>query len=215
MSQPMNPYDNAESRPPGMSGTTKVLLGLGIGCGVLALLCCGGAGVTMYWFGKSIQESMSKDPAKIREVTNEIVTIDIPASFQPEMSMDMQIPFAGGMQMAMYRDPAAGATLTLTQFTSEAIANDPEMREKFETSVDQQHKKKQMQVNKSENFETTIHGEAATFAIAEGTADNAAGELWQVTGSFHGKAGLAQLMLEAKSSNFTKEQVLELLKSMK
>ena len=49
MSQPMNPYDTPEHSRPGMSGTTKVLLGMGIGCGVLVLLCCGFFGASTFW----------------------------------------------------------------------------------------------------------------------------------------------------------------------
>ena len=33
MSQPTNPYDSPDSEPRGMSGTTKVLLAIGIGFG--------------------------------------------------------------------------------------------------------------------------------------------------------------------------------------
>jgi hypothetical protein len=215
MSQPTNPYDKSEPAPQGMSGTSKVLLGLGIGCGLVLLLCCGGfAGLTFYWYNLA-KNATSTDPATIRRVTDEIVSIMIPETLKPEMSMDMKIPFnQGAMQAVVYRNEAAGATLTLTQFTNEALSNDPNFKTQFETGMSK-HKQQSIAISKSEQFETTINGQKAIFTISQGTAPGMADELWQVTGDFQGKGGPAILTLEAKSTDFTKDQVLDILKSMK
>ncbi len=212
----MNPHDNFEPPKSGMSGTTKVLIGLGIGCGVVLLLCCGGFVTVSYWGYNLAKNATSKDPATIQRVTGEIVTIDVPQSFRPESSIDMQIPFGyGSMQMAIYRDPAAKAMLMLMQFSSEALANDPNFRGQFDNSMDQQFKKQVVQAEKSEKADVTINGEPATFTIVEGKGSRSAGQVLQVTGSFHGKTGVAQFVLEAESPDFTREQALEIVKSMK
>lgn len=220
MSQPMNPYDSPESLPSGTGGAKKVLLGLGIGCGLMAVICCGGGLVSMYWLGKSIQQATSKDPAKIREVTEQIATIAIPDKFQPETSLDAKIPVIGGMQMAVYRDPNTGATLSLIQFTSDAVAKDRNLRRQLQSSMEPKYtdlhdKKQQVRPETSEEFETTLNGEPAKFTIVEGSVAPASGELLQVSGNFRGKGGFAQLLLEAAKAEFTKEQAIELLKSMK
>ena len=67
---PVNPYDSPETVRPGMSSGAKVLIGLGIGCGVLVLLCCGVFGVSMYFFGRSF--NMSEDPATVRRVLRQL-----------------------------------------------------------------------------------------------------------------------------------------------
>jgi hypothetical protein len=212
----MNPHDNFESGPKGMSGTTKVLIGLGIGCGVVVVLCCGVVGLGGYWFTKAMESAVSKDPATVQRVTGEIVTIDVPQSFRPEASIDTQFPFGqGSMQMAVYSDPAAKATLMLMQFSGETLANDPNFRGNFEKSMDQQFKKQVVQAEKSEKTDVTINGEPATFTIVEGTGSRSAGQVMQVTGSFRGKTGVAQFVLEAESPDFTREQALEIVKSMK
>ena len=73
---PVNPYDSPEMARPGMSSAAKVLLGLGIGCGVLVLLCCGGFIFTGVYFTRSIQQAMSEEPDTIRRVADSIVAID-------------------------------------------------------------------------------------------------------------------------------------------
>ena len=78
MSQPMNPYDPPEPPRPGMSGATKVILGLGLGCGITVLLCCGVFGAGMFWVARMAQQSVSNDPDQIHDMTNEIVAIRIP-----------------------------------------------------------------------------------------------------------------------------------------
>ena len=97
----MNPYDSPENFRPGMSTGTKVLLGLGIGCGVLVLLCCGGMMLGGYFFGRSMQEAISEDPQQIAAVATSIVDIEVPAPLEPMFSLDFTIPFVNQKAMAM------------------------------------------------------------------------------------------------------------------
>ena len=114
---PVNPYDSPETVRSGMSGGTKVLLGLGIGCGVLVLLCCGVFGVGAFFFGRSVQHAMSEDPATIRSVTDSIVTIEIPPPLEPKMSLDWTMPIVNRkvMTMAIYADKQDHSGLVLFQ----------------------------------------------------------------------------------------------------
>ena len=95
MTGPMNPYDAPEVEPRGMSGTTKVLLAFGIGCGVLLLLCCGLVGFGGFAGYRYFQNALIDDPDKVRQITDAIVTIEIPESLEPKMAMDMRVPFSG------------------------------------------------------------------------------------------------------------------------
>jgi len=99
MSQPMNPYDTPEHVRPGMSGTTKVLLGMGIGCGVLVLLCCGFFGASTFWLVRAAQHALTEDPNEIRRLTDEIVAIKIPDSLPPKAGMDLSVPIVGSKFM--------------------------------------------------------------------------------------------------------------------
>jgi hypothetical protein len=213
MSQPMNPYDDQAARPAGMSGTAKLFIGLGIGCGVVLLLCCGGFVAVSYWGYNLAKNAQSTDPAVIRRVTDEIVSIDIPPSFTPEMSLDMQIPFnEGKMQMVQYRDKAAKAFLMLIQFSSDAIAENPAFKTQMQTAMNRP-KSGPMQTEKSQTVEVTINGEPAKFTIVQGKRGGQ--DALEVTGAFRGKGGPAQLVLELQGPELAEEQAVAIVKSMK
>ena len=80
----MSMHDDLQAEQPqkrGMSSTAKVLLVLGSIAGVCMLACCGGVAFFGFQFKdtfKAIAESSSKDPAVVKQRTQEIVHIDIP-----------------------------------------------------------------------------------------------------------------------------------------
>ena len=63
--------------------------------------------------------------------------------------------------------------------------------------------------------DTEINGSPAHFTVAQGKGRGGKDEYWTVEGTFEGKSGPGTLRFRVKSDNFTKDQVLELLKSMK
>jgi len=216
--QPINPYDSPETVRPGMSSGAKVLIGLGVGCGVLVLLCCGFFGVTAYFFGRSFQKAMSEDPATVRQVTDSIVSIEVPEPLQPKMSLDWTMPFVNRkmMSMALYGDKADQNALVLFQVAEDL--GDPEMmRTQFQQSMRESGRKehKEVTLSESETFKTKINDSEAEFTIGSGKDEKAAREVWQATGAFQGNGGPAMLFLQVNAKDFTKEQVLEILKSMK
>lgn len=215
---PVNPYDSPETARPGMSSGAKVLLGLGIGCGVLVLLCCGGGGITIYYFGRSFQNAMSEDPATIRKVTDGIVTIDVPKELEPKMSLDWTMPFVGRkvMTMAVYADKKEHSSIVLFQIDEE-LGNTEGMKAQFQQSLRESGHQQwnEVHLDESETFETEISGEEAEFTYGSGNDKNSKRKVWQATGSFAGKGGPAMLFMQLNAEDFDKDRVLEVLKSMK
>lgn len=213
-----NPYDSPASRAPGMSSSSKVLLGLGIGCGVLLLLCCGGGGLSLYWFGRSVQDSISKDPAKIREVTAEIVTIQIPEKLPPVMSMSIPIPWVNTtfMTWAQYGDMQEKNMLALIQFGQQFDEQNMNMQWRQSMRSSGRRDLEDVDIEHSETRDVEVNGQPATFQVARGHTQRSKNEVWQVTGSFHGKGGgPAILFMQVNQSDFSEDEINKLLDSMK
>jgi len=216
MSQPMNPYDTPEHVRPGMSGTTKVLLGMGIGCGVLVLLCCGFFGASTFWLVRTAQKALTEDPGEIRRLTDEIVNIKIPDSLPPKAGMDLSLPFVGTQFMTWVSYGVEDHNgLFMAQF-SEELVKQGDMQAQWKDSMRQSGQKEwdDIKVEESDKIELTVNGKAATFTINKGQ-DSKSKEVWQVMGSFAGKGGPAMFVMKANTEEFSREQLGEILNSMK
>lgn len=214
---PVNPYDSPETVRPGMSSGAKVLLGLGIGCGVLVLLCCGGIGAFTFFSVRSVQRAASEDPATIRQVTESIVTIDVPPALEPKFSLDWTIPFVNSsVWAAVYADQKDHSSLVLFQIDKE-LGNAEAMKLQFQQSLRDAGREewKEVDLDDSETVEVEINGEKAKFEVGSGTRDDADTKVWQATGAFDGRSGPAMLFMQLGADDFDKEQVLAILNSMK
>lgn len=217
MTDPINPYDAPEPERRGMSGTTKVLLGFGIGCGLLLVICCGVFGVGGMWVLNYAQNSISEDPAKVRDVTADIVAIEIPKGLEPKAVFDMHVPFSGErlMTWVSYESTQGDNHLVLGQFGA-SIAKMGDFESQLRKSIDESRKDKDEDVDvvESETFDSKINDENAQFKISQTTGRTSKKEYWDVIGQFRGNAGPAMIMIRLDSAEFTKEQLLDVLKSM-
>jgi hypothetical protein len=213
---PINPYDAPETARPGMSSGAKVLLGLGIGCGVLVLLCCGIGGVSLYFLGRNLQKGMSEDPATVREVAENIVTIEVPESLEPKMSLDFTIPFVNRrmMSMAVFASQDKHSTLVLFEVDQSMGGNEEVMQAQFKDAMRQSGREHrgEVELEEPEDVEAEINGNQTEFRFGKGKHENR--EVWQATGAFSGKGGPAMLFMQLDAETFNKEQALDILHSM-
>jgi hypothetical protein len=216
MTGPMNPYDAPDVQPGGMSSTTKVLLAFGIGCGVLMLLCCGVLGVGGFALYRFARSTVSEDPARIREITAEIVTIEIPAKLTPKLAVDVPMPFTGVRMMrgVVYTGAADKSVLMLGDVNDQF---EGDVQTQLEEAMEGRDRRDRdgFDVLESEPFDTTIHGEPARFTVARVKRRRSKEEAWRVEGSFRGGGGPAIILLDAASKDFSKDEVMQMLQSMK
>ena len=76
-------------------------------------------------------------------------------------------------------------------------------------------KHEDIEIEETEPFDSKIHDEPAHFEISRGKGRESKEEYWEVVGEFRGLGGPAMLIYKGKASDFTKDQVLEMLSSMK
>ena len=116
--------DSAESPPGGMSTGMKVVLGLGGGCLVLVLLCCGGFvifGLTVApdlkeaWeefteeLEQAIAEGWTEDPREVELATEELANIQVPDALEPTGAFQ----FGDRTRWVVYEGEKVDATLIL------------------------------------------------------------------------------------------------------
>ncbi len=214
MAGPMNPYDVPPPERRGMSGGTKVLLGVGIGCGLVMLLCCGVVGLGSFAIVKIAQSSTTKDARQIKDITEDIVAIAIPDALAPFLGLNLNLPVIGPMMKgAIFADPAQQNHLILGE-VNRSFSDTKNLEAELRNSL-QQHEREDIDVRESETIETTIHDEPARFTVSRGVGRESKTEYWEVVGHFQGSGGLALLLVKVETSRFTKEQVLDIIKSMK
>jgi hypothetical protein len=212
------PY--APDMPPAKSGGSKVWLFLGVGCGVVVLLCCGGGLIGTFVIGKNSFQ-MTQDPAEVRQKSSQIADFDVPEGFQPKVAVTMNIPFTGQklMSMAVFAPPDDDGGVFLTELGQfSANADREQMRAQMEQQMKQQGqgpKAKQLNVLDSHDIEVEINGKPATFKIQKAEDPQTKKQYVQVDGVFDGKGGPGILIAQLKSDDFSEEDAEAMVRSIK
>jgi hypothetical protein len=211
---------SAEPVPPtGMSGTTKLLVGLGCGCSLAILACAGIVGTVVWTTTRYVKEAASDEPATIRRLTNEIVSIEVPATLEPRISFDAKVPFSKeplGVAV-FYASKADDAELMLIELR--APIADKREREKIEAQIHEFLEKgdrpeKRVRVESSTPHDVTIHGEPGRFVIGKGVSPDDKRPMWQVTGEFAGAQGPSQFRFVGPVDAYSEADLLQMLDSM-
>ena len=207
----------------GMSDSNKVLVGLGIGCGIVLLLCCGGLVGTGFFVTQWAEESFSDDPAVVVQTTAEITDVEIPQGFEPAVSVDMKIPFSDQrfMTMVMYgQEDEDQGMLVLAQFNEELFdeANREQMAEQVMRSIEEQGQFQEnitLDEEGTEEIRRTIREQPAEFVIARGKDEESDVEFWYVTGTFEGKGGPVFIIFVAPTDKVSREEIMQLIESIR
>jgi hypothetical protein len=212
-----------QSGAPQRGGGSKLLLGLGIGCGLMLLLCCGG-GVAIFMIGKSAFH-VDTAPAQVAAASEGITDMDVPPGFEPKTAVSMKNPFTSKkvMSMAMYEGPSENGMIMVAELGEGMPGNeDPQnMRLQIEQSMRQQQQQqnqgaKELQMEgDAKEVTVTVRGEECTFTIQRGKAANEQ-EFVQVEGTFTSKEGDPAFLLgQLPASDFSEEDAEAFIKSIK
>ncbi len=146
--------------------------------------------------------------------------MDVPEMLEPKAGLDMRNPFGGERFMTWVvfagKDKQSENHLMLGQFGAKMAKSgnfESQMRDSMQQSGQGEHEG--VDVIESETLDTKIHDQDAQFRIANAEGRKSKTAYWDVTGHFEGDGGPAMLIARLKAEDFTKEQVLDILKSMK
>lgn len=204
--------------PPEKGRSRNVLLALGIGCGVLLLLCCGGfAGVT-WWGSAKFKESTSEDPAVIRRIASEIADVPLPDAFKPRYALNMTVPFTQMKVKGVVYSAEQNAMFMMGEFNAQM--SDAE-RENFlqemrkNVQIQGGNNRQKLDILESKTVDLTMRGKPASFKFAKAENTETKGKFWEVMGTFNGKEGPAMIMIAAPLDQFTEAQLKQMLEKTK
>jgi hypothetical protein len=224
----MSTAERFEAEPPpppapGRSTSGKILMGCGIGCGVLALVCCGGFTAISFFSYRMASHAIDKDPAHVRTMTAELATINVPAGLEPKLAIDAKIPFVGKslFKAAVYtdgRESNDGQIFAIGEVTGAMEVDQNHLRNEIDRAFAKQEERAdandEFQSDKSHTLELEIRGEPAKFFIEEGALRASHKKMIRAMGQFAGHEGTALLFLQLDAEQHSADQVEQLLRSI-
>ena len=190
----------------GMSTMAKVLIFLGCSAFGIFALCCGGG---IWWVSKM---QPTQNPGEIAARTKTIVDIEIPATFKPTIAMDVKIPFAFTMKMAVYNTAQQGMLILMSM---DLPTGGPQQEAQMRQQMKQQGHGRQLTIKSSETKKFMIRGKEVEFNFAKATEDSTNKPFRQVTSSFNGKIGMTMLIMQIPEDEYKEEEIIKMIESIK
>lgn len=212
-------HDMAEE-PRGKRGFNW-LLGCGIGCGVMVLICCGGVVILGYQMVQVFENSFTEDPERIVAISDSIATFDRPESFNPKLGVEFDINLFGKQIVAtgaMYEVEEDGL-FVISEFGEAFAGNDVEyLQQQLSDAIEQQRQDTQSDIvfeGEPKEVPITIRGQENTFQFTRGKDTKDDREYIQVLGGFPGKEGPAVVWGILPLDQFDEQATTELIQSIK
>ena len=225
MSQDQAYWSSDQPPPPrpASGGGTKLLLGIAIGCGVVMLLGCAGLFVAVYFAQQWFKESMSQDPAVVRQATAQMAEIEVPQGLAPSASFTPSLPFGKAQSplpnFVIYADQASNSMLMLTSIGNRAH---PQARAQMQQQMDDAFRQRgnassqDFQSEESHVKEIKIGDQTAKFVVSKGRSANSKQNRIVVQGTFDGNSGLlVMLMFMGDADKYDEPTLVKMLESIK
>ncbi len=211
--------DGFEDRPQprtGMSTAVKVLIGLLVAGGLFIVVCCG---VGIYFFSRASVTT----PEGVRELTNEIIQIDVPDQFPPQFGVRLNFFGMGGMKAVIYADDPndpSGSQLVILELSVPDSGDDQLTKEELGRQLEQQGQAEQFQPKDLQDatIETRmlkVQGKEVEFEFIKGKSPDTGTVMHQVTGSFPNDNGIVVLAVQVPEDEYDEEVILKMIESIR
>ena len=216
----------ADNPKKGVGTGVKVLVGLLIAGGLACLVCCG----SVWMYVSSISNNAVDAPAAVRARTDEILTVDIPETFEPDGAFRMSAPpvvnwfFDFTMDIAGY-GTEGGGQLIVVKFAGPPGMSDGASPEEMKGQVETQMQSQNgggVRVN-VESSETrtynTADGRGVDWQFAKGTGvaqdGTTQGPYRQVRGALIDGDDVYVIQLAVPEEEYDEAAVVAMLKSIR
>lgn len=212
---PGSPYRPplGEGAPP-TNRSRGVMLGLGIGCGVLLLLCCGGVAMLIWLF----RSSTNQDPAAVRRIAAEIAEVPLPPEFEPKFSIDMWFGFKGErLKGAVFESKKQGVFMMGTYSAQMSDAEGEQLMEQMSGNFRMQDggANEKLDIIESKTVKLSMRGKPASFKFAKVENTETKVRFWQVAGTFQGKQGPAMIKMIVPLGEYSDKDIMHMLEKTK
>ncbi|NNJ28107.1 hypothetical protein [Alienimonas chondri] len=207
----------------GVGTAVKVIVGLLVGGGLLALLCCGG----LFWeLSASGFTNPDVTPAGVRAKTDEMLVIDIPDDFTPEISMGGEMPFARWMgdfrmDLAAYGVPGGGQLMLMKLRIPNEGGDRQQMEAQMRQSMDQNSNNNGVRVDVTTTETrtlTTADGRDVEWQFSEGTGRSQQGAdlgaYHEIKGTFADGTDVYILQLMIADDEYDEAEIVSMLESI-
>ena len=217
---PQDPYASPQAaQKPGMSSGAKLLLILGILFLLCVILCCGGMAFVFWRASAYMEDAVSTDPATIDQRRGELLEIQVPEGFKPEMSIDMAVPFTDSRLMTIVGYEGNSGNSFVLVGIGDILSDMP--KEQMEQEIDNSLRQQGIgQPDPGTDWEVSekefdIGGKPTKFAYH--TAKNEDGEptRYHVTGMVDGKRGPVLIVLTVDVDEMSEEEIGQIIESIK
>jgi hypothetical protein len=209
---PGSPYQSplGGSIPPPPRRGRGTLLALGLGCGTMLLLCCGGIGGIFFL----VWSSSSSEPADVRRVAAEIADVPLPAEFEPQGSIDMPVSFFGAKMKGVLYETKKKSAFVMAEFS--AKLSEAERENFFETIRMRLHTADdKLDILETKTVDFTMRGEPASFKFAKVQNVDTKQKFWRAAGTFEGKGGPAMVMMMVPLEDYNEAQLKQIFENTK
>ncbi len=209
-----------EDDPLPKSGGFNWLLGCGLGCGVMILICCGGIGILGYQMAQLFEQSFTDVPEEIVVISDSIATFDRPESFEPEVAAEFDFNVFGRRIIAngaVYKTVVTVSIKKKVEFGEAFAGNSVEyLQQQMSSFIEQGQNPESTLVFDDEPIElpVTIRGEESTFQFTRGKDIKDDQEYIQVLGGFPGAEGPAVVWGILPLETYSEQDIIDMIKSI-
>ncbi|MDB4743612.1 hypothetical protein OAF98_03930 [Planctomicrobium sp.] len=178
---------------------------------VLLFFCCACGGAA-WWF----QPEINENPDRAREIVAEMIDIQIPDSYQPKGTIEMNVAYTMSLRGAYYERFVGDGLLTLIEVNSRFQA-DEDVREHIrETLMEKGGGGTPLIVDPSDakTVQVDINGQLVPFEIEIGRDPPSGRTFYIVEGVFKGKNGEVLLAMRVNEDNWEETSIIDMLQSI-